>query len=246
LGKKSKRLGRNDAVARLDAMIELIYRDIGIAIEVEAALEAGNTIVCKEFPNTHYDGAHCYNAIRQSCALFLALTLAKLFEIPKPRGRESRSSCYNRSDVASIPLMIRLLKQERCRHALAARAREWTAHLRDTGDAQQAACERAIDAAVKAYSDLRRTYDGRSAITKLSDFRNKALAHILLGEALKKRPSYNDLFLLMDAARDVTDNAKRAILGNNLDLKNVEKECARTSKVFWSLALKALSTARPD
>ena len=89
MGKKSIRLGRSDAVARLDAMIELIYRDVGVAIEVEAALNAGNAIVCKELPNAQYDAAQCYNVISKSSALFLALTLAKLFEIPTPRGKRA-------------------------------------------------------------------------------------------------------------------------------------------------------------
>lgn len=238
MSKKPVRISRNEAVARLDAMIEHIYRDVRVGIGVEAALETGNAIVINELRNKQIDGAECYGTIRQSNALFLSLTLAKLFEMPRPRPKEGKASRYNRSDVASIPLMIRLLKQKRCRDALIARAREWTPHLEFLIDAQAAACEQAIDNAVQEYSKLQKSYEGRTAIKKLTDFRNKMLAHNLLGEALKKRPSYNDLFLLMDTARDITGHAKLAIMGENLDLTDFEEEFLRASNVFWSRALK--------
>jgi hypothetical protein len=107
-----------------------------------------------------------------------------------------------------------------------------------TGPDQAAACAQAIDNAVREYAKLQKSYKGRTAIKNLTDFRNKMLAHTLLGEAMEKRPSYDDLFLLMDAARDITSHAKFAILGENLSMMNYEEERVRASKVFWSLALK--------
>lgn len=237
MGKKLVRISRKDAVKRLDAMIEYIYRDVRVGIGVEAALETGNAIVMNELRDKQMDGAECYNTIRQSNTLFLALTLAKLFEMPRPRQWESKTNRYNKSDVASIPLMIRLLKQKRCRYALIARARKWTPLL---SDEQAAACEKAIDNAVLEYVTLKKSYKGRTAIKNLAGFRNKMLAHTLLGEAMEKRPSYGDLFLLMDAARDITGYAKFAILGENLSMMDYEEERVRASKVFWSLALKIL------
>ena len=53
-------------------------------------------------------GADCYNSVQLSMSIFLALMLSKLFETPSLRG-QSKSVRFNRSDVASIPLMIRLL-----------------------------------------------------------------------------------------------------------------------------------------
>jgi hypothetical protein len=238
MGKKRVRISREDAVIRLDGMIEHIYRDVRVGIGVEAALETGNAIVMNELRDKPMDGTECYNTIHQSNTLFLALTLAKLFEMPRPRQKESKANRYNRSDVASIPLMIRLLKQKRCRDALIARAREWTPHIELLIDAQAAACEQAINNAVLEYAKLKKSYKGRTAINNLASFRNKMLAHNLLGEAMKKRPSYDELFLLMDVARDITGYAKLAILGENLDMIDYETERVRASKAFWSLALK--------
>ncbi len=43
----------------------------------------------------------------------------------------------------------------------------------------------------------------------------------------------------MDVARDVTEHAKLAILGDNLDLKDVEKERRCQADAFWKPALAA-------
>jgi hypothetical protein len=117
--------------------------------------------------------------------------------------------------------------------------------LPEMEDNNAAACERAIDQAISAYAKLRRTRAGRSAIANLKAFRNKVLAHTLIGSALQKAPTYNDLFLLMDVARDVSEHAQLAILGNNANLKGVEDEFSRVSRAFWSAALPAAATSRP-
>jgi hypothetical protein len=236
---QSHRLDRATAVARVDDMIELIKKDVRIAIEIEAALEGANEVVRDELRDVSYYGAHCYNSVHQSMTLLLALTLAKLFELPGPRARQTKSARYNKSDVASIPLMIRLLTQRRCQVTLSERARDWTPMLVGMEDSNAAACEQAIKDAVDAYARLRRTQAGRNAMAKLKTFRNKVLAHTLLAPALRTAPTYNELFLLMDVARDVTDHACLAITGNNLALRGLEEEFMRMSRTFWGAALPA-------
>ena len=239
--KRPRQLNRATAISRVDEMIKLIQRDVQIAIEVKAAMEAANKIVIGDLRNVTYHGAECYNTVKQSMALFLALTLAKLFEFPIPRNNETRASRYNRSDLASIPLMVRLLKQKRCRTALLERARMWTPQLTGMGDIHAVSCERGIDRAIEAYDRIQRIPRGRKAIASLKAFRDKVLAHNLLGQALENTLLYNELFLLMDVARDVTQHAKLAILGDNLDLKDVEMERARMSEAFWRPALTAVA-----
>jgi hypothetical protein len=241
--KKPHRLSQATTIAHVDKMVELIQKDVIIGIAVEAALVTANDTISGELRTVRFYGADCYNSVKQCMALFLALTLAKLFEIPTPRKSETPFTRYNRSDVASIPLMVRLLKQKRCQKVLSGRARGWTPTLNGMENENAAACEREIDSAVAAYTQLRITHAGRNAIAKLKSFRDKVLAHTLLGQALEKTPSYNELFLLMDVARNVTGHAKLAILGDNLDLKDFEEEVVRMSKAFWRPALTA--AARP-
>jgi hypothetical protein len=68
----------------------------------------------------------------------------------------------------------------------------------------------------------------------------------LIGAVIKAMPKYEQLFLLMDVARDVVDHAKLAIRGDNLDLKEVEKERRRAANAFWEPALKAAIVAARD
>ena len=234
--KKIKRLKAKDAMGRLDQMIGLIAVDVHVGLGVEAALETANEMATGPLRNIPFYGADCYSAVRQSMALFLAITLAKLFETPSLRG-QSKGSRFNESDVASIPLLIRLLKQGRCRKRLSNRARLWKPT--NVPDIHARSCERAIDKAVNAYAALRRKRSAREAIAKLKKFRDKMLAHSLLGPALQERPKYRELFLLMDAAREVTEHAQLAIEGIHLDLADVENKLTKMSRAFWEPAMTA-------
>jgi hypothetical protein len=64
-----------------------------------------------------------------------------------------------------------------------------------------------------------------------------------MGTVLKAVPQYRQLFLLMDVARDVTNGAKLAIRGDNLDFKEVEDGWHCESRAFWEPALRAAVTA---
>lgn len=241
--KKIERLRLGDAVERLDKMIGLINTDVQVALGLEASLEAANQIVTEKLSDVQFDGADCYNALRQSTALFLALTLAKLFEVPSLR-KQSKATRYNKSDVASIPLLVRLLDQRRCRQALVKRARDWTPMMPNMADTHAKSCARAIDRAVEAYAAFRRKHAGRSAAAKLRRFRDKVLAHTLLGTALKKSPMYSEMFLLMDVARQVTEHARLAISGLHVDLVDTEEHLAEISRAFWEPALIAVTKIR--
>jgi hypothetical protein len=240
---KVKRLKIADALDRLDEMIPLIVRDVESAIQTEAALETANELVTgDELRGAKFYGADCYNAVNLSMAIFLALTLAKLFETPSLRGL-SKSTRFNLSDVASIPLMIRLLKQARCRKRLCNRARNWTPMMSTMAETHAKSCGRAIDGAIDAYAKLRRTHASRNAIAKLKLFRDKLVAHTLLGVALNSRPIYRELFLLVDVARDVTEQARLAISGIHIDLRESEEEHVNIARAFWHPALIASAKA---
>ena len=171
-----------------------------------------------------------------------ALTLAKLFELPqRSKSGETYHRRYNRSDVASIPLMIRLLKQRRTRASLIARARHWTPSSDLPEDLHARACGVAIDQAVAAYGLAERKRTVVSALLRLRKFRNKILAHLLLVTPRGTMPTYNDLFLLMDVARNVTGHALLAIDGLDVDFLDLEKKRNKVSLAFWGPALDAAS-----
>jgi uncharacterized protein YdiU (UPF0061 family) len=220
---------------RLKAMVDRIGRNVSTALWAEALLEAGNKRV--KPTGAVYLGANAYNTIAYALMLSLALALARLYDVGSKRHHP------NERDVASIPLIIRLLKQKRCQNRLIRDARNWTPHLKGSADLQANACENAIKAAIKAYSDLVRTRAGRDMLGRLRLFRNKQLAHSLIDDVIKGLPTYNDLFALMDVARDVMEHARLAIDGTNEDLKQAERIILTEGEGFWEHALAAVFAA---
>lgn len=238
--KKNKivRLPVAQALLRLDQMIELIRRDVEIVTGVEAALQAANEQATGDLRDIQFYGADCYNVVAKSMALQLALMLAKLFEVPSLRG-QAKSTRFNSSDVASIPLMVRLLKQKRCRSRLIERARVWTPQVPSFANTNAKACDRAIDRAIGAYAELQRKHAGRQAIRTLKVFRDKVLAHTLLVVALEKTPAYRELFELARVARQVVEHARLAIAGVHIDMSEEMEDRQEVSRAFWKPAMTA-------
>ena len=125
--RKRSTIKNADAIYRIDKMVPLIIENVRIAIKLESALETGNEVVREIRGDAehrpHWYGANCYNTVINSVTLNLALTLARLFD---PGAKRMHP---NKRDVASIPLLLRLIKQKRCRSALINRARDWTPQI---------------------------------------------------------------------------------------------------------------------
>jgi hypothetical protein len=158
------------------------------------------------------------------------MSLSRLFD------PGSRNWPANKRDVASIPLIIRLLKQKRCHKVLVARARLWTPEIPDLEEIHAAGCRQSIDTAINTYDSLRRSAGSRAMMRRLRDFRNKRLAHSMMQDTLKALPKFNELFKLMDVARDIAEDAKLAIAGVNMGLKDTEEIYRATADDFWRYA----------
>ncbi len=228
--RKRVTLKRTVAVHRLEQILILVEENLRIAIEIESVMEEANAIV-KALPRKNFFGAQTYNVIKQCLTLELAIALARLFD----SGRKWKKR--NKSDVASVPLLIHFLKQKRCRDVLLERARHWTPGSRDLNAAD---CTKAIEDALNSYLSVARSIGGRKALANLKDFRNVKLAHSLIGRLLEKLPTYDDLFLLVHVARNFTTSAKLAITGVNIDFAEIGQLRRDEAEVFWRVALTAL------
>ncbi|ESZ68180.1 hypothetical protein X727_23160 [Mesorhizobium sp. L103C119B0] len=237
--KRATPLPTETAIKRLGAMVDLIERELRTAIQLETSLETANDIVKAELHGHPFYGAECYDTVKLATQLYMAIVLAKMFEDPRPRPGESPAKKANRSDVASIPLMLRLLGQKRCIKRLVSAAGSWMPFRSSADQSNARVAKQSAEAAILRYRELRRSLEGDRALTKLSAFRNEWLAHLLLTQSEKNIPKYDHLFLLVDAARDIVGHAKLAIKGNNLDLRDWETERSRISKAFWNPALLA-------
>jgi len=237
--RKRKTISRAEAVKRLGAMVKAINRDLERALAIEATLEEANRVVIAT-PDQIRPGPDTYATITGSLATDLAITLARLFEPIQTepiKGGGTRPTPY-KSERATIPLIVHLLRQKRCRDELAARARVWIPSMPWIADTQEAACRKACAEAVEAFAALRRDHDGRQGIARLTELRNNGIAHTLWTAPDKPGPQYRQLFRLADTAREVVGAALLAIDGNNADFLEVEKIKIADAARFWGYALR--------
>lgn len=237
--RKRKTISRAEAVDRLGAMVKAIHRDLERALAIEAALEEANRIVTAT-PDQLRPGAATFSTIAGSLLFDLAMTLARLFEpmqTEKRAGGRKRPTPY-KSERATIPLIVHLLRQKRCRDELAARARRWIPDAPWIADSQETACRKACAKAVEAYAVLRRDPDGRRGAALLNGLRNNGIAHTLRTAPGKPGPRYRRLFRLADTAREVVEAALLAIDGHNADFLRVEEIRRDDAARFWGHALR--------
>ncbi|MCJ8144338.1 hypothetical protein MKI84_15555 [Ancylobacter sp. A5.8] len=224
------RITNVEALRRLERMAPLILEDVQIALAAGTSLAAANDLVTAT-ANTARPGAVVYRTIQQSLTLSLATSLARLFD----HGTLSRHP--NTRDVASLPLMVRLLKQKRNQGALIKRARRWTPMQPDLEDMHVAACMTAIEGAIARYDVFARSREGKAILGRLKRFRDGRLAHALMEETRDAQPLYHHLFGLTAVARGVASSAALAIKGRSPSLTAVESIWRRHAELFWAAAL---------
>lgn len=171
--KKPNVISPKAALAKLDRMMPLLESNIVGVLKIEATLEIGNAIVLK-MPDKDIPGVGAYNIIQHSLSFDLAMHIARLFD--KGSGRYHA----NQKDAASIPLMIRLLRQKRCKRMLADRARKGTNFHSELADRFERECLMAIQNASKAYSATFRGKFGQSGLKHLKIARDYHFAHSLM------------------------------------------------------------------
>ncbi len=227
--KKRNVLGSTAALAKLDQMMPILETNIIGALMIEATLDVGNNIV-RDMASKEISGAKAYNTIKQSLTFDLAMHLARMFD------KGSRRFHANDKDAASIPLMIRLLRQKRCRRMLVHRARRTNDIHKELADLFENDCIKALEKASKAYSATFRGKLGKSGLKRLKTARDHHFAHSLMSNK-KLDLIYNHLFRLVDCARECLDPASIAITGTALELSKLEEDFKEEAVEFWNRAL---------
>lgn len=236
-------LNARAAVTRLKAMLGEIEPEVKHAISVEASLEAVNKMFEGDLKNVSFNGSACITIVKHVMSLNLAMTVAKIYERPSPQqGRDSirqrRIRRWDKSDIASVPLIVRLLRHGPCQDELILRAREWTTLFPDHADLHEADCSRAIKRALDGYMELVATLAGRRSLAAVEDLRHKALAHNITSASIKL-PRYNELFALVDYAKLIVGEAMLCVEGKSSVFEDVERHAVNESAAFWQPALTA-------
>lgn len=213
-------------------MVRAIEFDVNFALWDEAVLEAGNQVV-SSLKNKNIEGAAAFNVIHQGLSADLSVTLARLFDFG------SRRFAPNKRETSSIPLLIRLLKQKRCRDHFIARAGNWVSAYRHS-DSDAIACDTAIKSSIEDYNALMRG-GGPSALSRLQKARNYRIAHRKINDVEEGFPRYRDLFMLVAMAAKISENIKFATSGHNSSLAEQKMTMDKEALAFWSRALHQIS-----
>lgn len=235
-----------EAMTRLNLMLEALEKEICGAMRAKATLEIGNDIVMSDYRNEKFDGADCYNTLRNSTQAALILSLCKLFEKPRFRNKEKVALAFKRSDLASIPVFLHLLKQKRCRTALIDSASMgWGDPSLGMSSIWGENCLTALAHCDDAARRLN-SHSCRRVASILAVFRDDHVAHLYARPRPWDANRYSELFLLLKIASDIVEHASLAFQGRNLDLKGLEQIWRDEAYAFWAPALAATIAADPD
>lgn len=229
------KLPTSDKILRIERMVEAIFQNIRFGLRTEAALESANDIVLGDERLQHgkVRGHQCYDAVRESMAMHLALILSRLYDGWAPHNPETKK------DVNSIPLMLGFIREADVRKELGDRARRWVPLSNDFADEQEKSCFDNIDASIREYDRFSESPEGKRGLSSLKEFRNCVLAHSLQKQMRTRPPIYGDLFLLMKVAAIIGEHAHFAIRGHNNGLTRQAEIDRAVSDEFWKRALPA-------
>jgi len=239
-------LSQKDALARIQKMYPLVKANVVRASLAKASLESANDIVGAKYFGIQFHGANTYNVTRMALTSYMALVVSRLYDGYRSHHeiRQNGRRHPNKSDIASIPLFVRLLKRKGCQAVLVDDARR-----RYSGDVEWAnqsgdRIAKSLGLAVAAFAQFESTASGRAAIKTLSRFRNTELAHtLLLDDKPEVAPVFVELYTLIDVAAEVVEHSSLALEGKVLFLKEAIAERTREARSFWEPALDAAIAA---
>lgn len=224
--KKSKRncLTNAQAIERLHVIFEKVRRDYSHALHVECSMESANQVV-SALVSTESSSASAYNTALDSMKFDLSVSLARLLDNSGIRRKKNGRS-PNQKDIASVPFLIRLLRQKRCKDFFVKMNPE---------------VEKSIKATLIAYSNRLCSPSAKQARRKLKSFRNHELAHSLIFESNLRNPKFNEIFGLTAALGEVIANLSLVIDDAEWDIHSEKEALLEEAKIFWSKAFSSQS-----
>jgi AbiU2 len=213
-------------------MAQPLLEDVQQAIAIRACLEAADsTVTSLSKSDCRFYGAKCYDLISKSLTFELAIVLARLFDAGARRRHP------NHQKTASLPLLLRLLRQRRCQKFLTARIHPWFSNAPELGRLFPTSCSRAISEALNLYQQSMKSKQAQRALRSLKYFRDKQLAHNDFDASGDMRPTYAELFILADIAQEVLTPTIFAIDGSQYRFRTFADYWKNEAGHFWTRAL---------
>lgn len=228
--KRASPMTNSEALKAMDEMLAPIAGQLMVAVELEASMEVLNEEVRSRDRPAIY-GGETLKVIQQAYVSELALCLAKLYETPVPREGSTVTRAFNSTNIASIPLLLRLVQQERCLAVLCRRNSDWSADGVEV--------RRLVKEAASIWGKMRGSATTRRALDRVRDYRHY-LVHLLRRGPPAQLPTYRELFILVDNAAAIVRLLHPALTGTNRNLSDFEEVWKDEAKDFWSRALEAV------
>lgn len=198
-------LSVEEAVRRVEAVVDLLIKDVRHALALHISLEVANNILPPALEGQFIEGAQTFMLTRQALMMKLALDVARIYDW-------SARYTVEQQDKASVPVLARLLALPGVADEFAKRARQWTPGVEDV---QERACRAAISVIIGA--DNATAQPGTAlhhALKSLREFRNSRLAHMLFDREPDRLPMISEVFALLDASKPVLKSARLVVFGD--------------------------------
>ena len=222
-------------INRAARIAKLVLADAKQAISCHACFVAANEEVRALSPDggpVVFADAETFNVAQFALLSHLSLLLARLFD-PPPHGKP-----LHKVDIASIPILMRLLAKDEVRDHLFAEARGWTPYLDGLEETHAACVEDGLRTVQTAWDTFRGTPEGERILADHKRFRNQVLAHTL--DITKGAlPVVNDLYLLVNALVSLARPIALIFHGEDWQAAQRHRIGLNQGRAFWRRALKA-------
>ena len=221
-------------INRSARLVGLVLKDAREAVACHACFIGANDGVQPSpegRPALAFFGADVFAVARFAALTHLALLLARLFD-PGPSD-----VTIDKTDLASVPILMRLLVDKAVGRHFVAEARGWTPDLDGLEEIHAAGAEETLREAAAIWDAFAASPEGAHAVAALKRFRNRALAHTLDKAFSGAVPTINDLSRLVDCLVAIARPLSLALRGEDWDIAGSSRRKIRHAREFWHRAI---------
>ena len=218
-----------EGIRRVREIATLLDRSVRSAVQRRGVMDAGNRTIGKLHPS---HGAHAYNILHATLARNLTIDVVAAFDWSPVRTLEKQTK-------ASVPALVHHLRLPEVADHLLAFSRRWDGLSPDQNEKD---CGDALSRIEKRYSDCCSDLEFQDGLSKLRQVRDYRVAHNLFDNE-PPEPTYAELSLILDNAKDFAADGLLAVIGRGQDYEGAERQAASSARDLWT---RGLTVCRPS
>jgi hypothetical protein len=170
--------------------------------------------------------ALAYNILHSALTRSLTVDVVAAFDWSDKRPLRTQTK-------ASIPSLAHHLRVPGVHDHLLRASRDWGGVGADQNEED---CRLALDRIEQRFTAFIANADFQDCLKRLREVRHYRLAHNLFDRE-PAEPTYSDLSLLLDLAREFASDGLLAVAGKSQDYSGAEREAARSAEHLWMSGL---------